>query len=67
MREPSNAEFSGREHLRKLIALEDRWKAEGNPRKLIKVHPVWDVRNFLEEGASDALPDAASECGYCSI
>ena len=57
---------TGREHLQKLIALEDQWRAEKNPRKFIKVHRVWDVREFLAGGGED-LPEATEQCGYCSI
>lgn len=56
---------TGVAHLRRLIALEDEWAMNGNPRKYIKVHRVWDVRKFLADAAD--LPDAAEECGYCSI
>ena len=55
----------GREHIEKMVALEDKWKAEGNHRKFIKVHRVWDVRNFLE--GKDVRELANEECGYCSI
>lgn len=57
---------TGAEHLRRLIALEDEWAANRNPRKFIKVHRVWDVRKFLTDDG-DHLPEAAGECGYCSI
>jgi 3'-phosphoadenosine 5'-phosphosulfate sulfotransferase (PAPS reductase)/FAD synthetase len=58
---------TGQEHLKRMIALEDKWVAEGNPRKFIKVHRVWDVRKFLGPDAA-ALPDLSDEqCGYCSI
>lgn len=64
----AGADPTGQEHLKKMIALEDKWAAEGNPRKYIKVHRVWDVRAFIVGGdAADALPDAGTECGYCSI
>lgn len=56
----------GAEHLRQLIAREDAWSANGNPRKFIKVHRTWDVRAFLVN-AGEQLPDASDECGYCSI
>jgi len=57
---------TGAKHIQKLIDLEDKWKAEGNPRKLIKVHPVWDVRQFLTN--PDALPELTqAQCGWCSI
>jgi 3'-phosphoadenosine 5'-phosphosulfate sulfotransferase (PAPS reductase)/FAD synthetase len=60
----------GQQHIQKLVDLEDRWDADGNRKKFIKVHRTWDVRNFI---ASD--PDAEAkiqespeaECGYCSI
>jgi len=56
----------GRKHMTRLIALEDQWAEEKNPRKCIKIHKVWDIRKFLDDKADD-LPEAASECGYCSI
>lgn len=56
---------AGREHIEKMIALEDKWKAEGNPRKFIKVHRIWDVRDFLK--GKDVRELANDECGYCSI
>lgn len=56
---------AGREHIQKMIALEDKWKAEGNPRKFIKVHRVWDVRDFLD--GKEVRELANEECGYCSI
>lgn len=60
------ADATGAEHLKQLIAREDEWAANGNPRKFIKVHRKWDVRAFLAN-AADELPEAAEECGYCSI
>ena len=56
---------TGAEHLRRMIALEDRWVKQGNPRKFIRVHRVWDVRKFLT-GAAD-FSEVVEECGYCSI
>ena len=55
----------GRQHIETLVALEDKWKAEGNPRKFTKVHRVWDVRDFLVD--KDVRELANEECGYCSI
>lgn len=60
------ADPTGIAHLNELIAREDKWTTEGNPRKFIKVHRTWDVRAFLKD-AADSLPDANDECGYCSI
>lgn len=57
---------TGAEHLRRMIALEDEWATNGNPRKFIRVHRVWDARKFLTDAAAD-LPEAGAECGYCSI
>jgi 3'-phosphoadenosine 5'-phosphosulfate sulfotransferase (PAPS reductase)/FAD synthetase len=55
----------GRQHLQKLIELEEHWNASGNQRKFIKVHRVWDIRDFLNEAD---VPDLLDEqCGYCSI
>lgn len=56
----------GVKHLKKLIALEDKWASTRNPRKYIKVHRVWDVRNFLT-GPAIHLVETGEECGYCSI
>lgn len=55
----------GRRHIETMIALEDKWKEEGNPRKFVKVHRVWDVRDFLVD--KDVRELANEECGYCSI
>jgi phosphoadenosine phosphosulfate reductase len=55
----------GREHLQQLIALQEKWAAENNPRKFIKVHRVWDVRDFLD--GKDVRELSNEECGYCSI
>jgi 3'-phosphoadenosine 5'-phosphosulfate sulfotransferase (PAPS reductase)/FAD synthetase len=56
---------AGRVHIQKMIDLEDKWKAEGNHRKFIKVHRVWDARDFLE--GKEVRELANEECGYCSI
>ena len=56
---------AGREHIEKMIALEDKWKTDGNHRKFIKVHRVWDVRDFLD--GKEVRELANEECGYCSI
>lgn len=56
---------AGQEHIKKMIALEDKWREEGNPRKFIKVHRIWNVRDFLE--GKDVRELANEECGYCSI
>lgn len=55
----------GREHIEKLLELQDHWNASSNPRKFIKVHRVWDVRDFLEGKEVRELTN--EECGYCSI
>lgn len=59
----------GKVQLQRLIELEDKWVAEGNPRKYIRVHRVWDVRLFLKgQGEQvDLLDVDGCECGYCSI
>lgn len=59
----------GQAHLRKLLELQNKWSAQGSKHKFIKVHRVWDVRNFLPEGdASASMPELQpEECGYCSI
>ncbi len=55
----------GRSHLQQLLEREDRWAMFGNKRKFIKVHRVWDVREFLKGG--DVRELSNEECGYCSI
>lgn len=55
----------GREHLQRLIDLEEKWNNSGNTRKFIKIHRVWDVRDFLRDADVQDLPP--EECGYCSI
>lgn len=59
----------GRSHIIKLIRQKDQWAAENNHRKLSKtVHPVWDVRKFLDLAEGEALPELQpGECGWCSI
>jgi 3'-phosphoadenosine 5'-phosphosulfate sulfotransferase (PAPS reductase)/FAD synthetase len=59
------ADPTGRANIEGLIRQEVEWKANGNKRKLIRVHKVWDVRDFLRGADVPELP--ASECGYCSI
>jgi len=56
---------TGRAHIESMVALEDQWKSQNNPRKFIKVHRVWDVRDFLEN--KDVRDLFGDECGYCSI
>lgn len=56
---------AGIKHISAMITLEEKWKAEKNHRKFIKVHRVWDVRNFLE--GKDVRELSNEECGYCSI
>ncbi|TXH19658.1 MAG: hypothetical protein E6R03_00285 [Hyphomicrobiaceae bacterium] len=57
----------GVEHLKKLISLEDKWVSTGNPRKYIKVHRAWNVRDFLAGTTADLFDINDQECGYCSI
>lgn len=57
---------TGRANIEALIAQEDEWKANGNHRKLIRIHKVWDVRQFLVD--PDLLPELTqAQCGWCSI
>lgn len=56
---------TGRSHIKSMLALEERWKEEKNHRKFIKVHRVWDVRDFLT--GNDVRELTSEECGYCSI
>lgn len=58
----------GRVHIKQLIELEEQWNIEGNPRKCIKVHPVWDVRNFLTEATDGLFPEFDENmCSWCNI
>ena len=57
----------GRAHIQRLIDIEDKFKAEGNPRKLIKIHKTRDVRGLMERGAAALAPTDDKECGWCSI
>lgn len=63
----ASRDATGRAHLGALVDLQEQWQRDGNPRKFIKVHRVWDVRKFLQD-AADELPELKKdECGYCSI
>ena len=55
----------GRENIKKLIKIEDKFLEEKNPRKLIKIHPTRDIRGLLSQG--NLIDDDNSECGWCSI
>lgn len=55
----------GRVHIEKLIQIEDKFKAEKNPRKLVKIHPTRDVRGLLAGAELEETDD--KECGWCSI
>lgn len=55
----------GQQHLNELLKMQDEWKAQGSRKKFIKVHRVWDVRDFIVGNEVPDLP--ADECGYCSI
>ena len=65
--ELAGADPIGKLHIERLIALEDMWKKEKNPRKFIKVHRNWDVRKFINGNPDDVVEDVDHECGYCSI
>lgn len=54
----------GRAHLEALLTLQSNWHTN-NPNKFIKVHRVWDVRDFLDGKEVRELRN--DECGYCSI
>lgn len=56
----------GREHIRRLIEIEDKFVRDKNPRKLIKIHPTRNVRALYEKGQKcDPVDD--TQCGWCSI
>lgn len=56
----------GRQHIKKLLDIEEMFVRDKNPRKLIKIHPTRDVRGLYERSAPLAPSDDA-ECGWCSI
>lgn len=59
---------TGREHIKKLIELEDKFVADkSNTRKLIKIHQTRDVRHLLATGSFSDKVDDSSSCGWCSI
>jgi len=64
--EAAASDPTGREHIQKLIQIEDEFTANGNPRKLVKIHQTRDVRALLASGKS-CNPDDDKECGWCSI
>lgn len=55
----------GRAHVQRLVQIEDKFIADRNPRKLIKIHPTRDVRGLLAGSSLEESDDAA--CGWCSI
>jgi 3'-phosphoadenosine 5'-phosphosulfate sulfotransferase (PAPS reductase)/FAD synthetase len=58
----------GREHIQKLIELEDRFLADPtNKRKLIKIHDKRDIRHLLATGSFKDKVDDSASCGWCSI
>jgi 3'-phosphoadenosine 5'-phosphosulfate sulfotransferase (PAPS reductase)/FAD synthetase len=61
----ASKDTTGRHHIERMLQLEELWKKEKNPRKYIKVHRVWDVKDFLE--GNEVRDLFADECGYCSI
>lgn len=55
----------GRENIKRLIQIEDKFIADKNPRKLIKIHPTRNVRALLD---GDLLTEInESECSWCQI
>jgi 3'-phosphoadenosine 5'-phosphosulfate sulfotransferase (PAPS reductase)/FAD synthetase len=57
----------GRQHMQQLVQIEDKFKKEKNPRKLIKIHQTRDVRALLRDGASAVTDTDNDACGWCSI
>ena len=58
----------GREHIKKLVKLEDRFLADKtNTNKLIRIHQTRDIRNLLATGSFSDKVDDSSTCGWCSI
>lgn len=55
----------GRQHMQRLVQIEDKFIAEKNPRKLTRIHPTRDVRGLLAGAALEDSDDAV--CGWCSI
>jgi len=58
----------GRQHIEKLVELEDRFLADKtNTNKLIRIHQTRDIRNLLATGSFSDKVDDSSTCGWCSI
>ncbi len=57
----------GREHITKLLNIEDQFVKENNPRKLIKVHRTRDVRGLLKDADIEMSSEQEAACGWCSI
>lgn len=56
----------GREHIKRLLDIEQKFVDEKNPRKLIRIHPTRDVRALYGKNTPCA-PNDDKECGWCSI
>ena len=65
--EAASTDPVGRAHMERLVQIEDKFAAEKNPRKLIKIHPTRDVRALLAKGAETMKPTDDDACGWCSI
>jgi 3'-phosphoadenosine 5'-phosphosulfate sulfotransferase (PAPS reductase)/FAD synthetase len=59
---------TGREHIKKLLELEDKFTADTtNTRKLIKIHQTRDIKHLLATGSFSDKVDDSAQCGWCSI
>lgn len=58
----------GIKHIRRLIEIEDKFVADKNPRKMIKIHPTRDVRALLDGDLfSLSQEEPTAECSWCQI
>ena len=58
----------GRENIKKLIEIEDKFIADKNPRKMIKIHPTRNVRASLDDDLFTLEEEENnSECSWCQI
>lgn len=58
----------GRKHISELLKIEQEFKDNKNPRKLIRIHENRDVKFLYDHGRfPDKKKDDSAECGWCSI
>jgi len=58
----------GIKHIKRLIEIEDKFVADKNPRKMIKIHPTRNVRALLDGDLFTlSQEDNSPECSWCQI